>query len=453
MSKRGHRLLAACAVLVLMGAACAPNDSEGGGDDESTTTEATVVGDITTTGDFGDLGTLCKDGPGVEINADENGGDTVKIAVGTDRKSVIRPNLNAILWDTSVAFSEWCNAQGGLNGTKIELVDMDGNVVDVDKAMTLGCSEAFAMVGGGFAQDQLELPKFTACNMVDISGFAVSAEKSTDPRTVQPLPNPPTKRPVAWFEDLVALDDTAFEKTSVVFGDLPSIEQNKDQIKAAAADIEGFGFVDDVVYSAINDNDWPQVAQKAVSTGATAMSFVGEVENFARFLSALRTAGFDGPVFADVNQYDPALIDAAGPDADGVYLRTAFTPFNESDSNPATKQMLDMFAAYSPDAEPSGLAVNSFTSWLLFATAFNECADSAPVTRDCILDTAKGITSWTGGGLHAESNPGEGLPAACSALVTVENGAFVRAYPELGSDADNGDGYSCADPGYVTIDG
>lgn len=239
----------------------------------------------------------------------------------------------------------------------------------------------------------------------------------------------------------------------MVFGDLPSIRDNKDQTKLSAAEFDGWGFVDDVSYNAVADNDWTQIAQKVASSKATAVGFVGEVENFGKFLPALRIADFDGPVFADINQYDPALIEAAGVDAEGVYLRSAFRPLDEADVHEPTAQFKAIFEKYAPGEAISGLAFNAFSAWLLFAKSFNECAESAPVTRDCIYEKAKAVTEWTGGGFHAQANPGENLPSGCSIVVTVKDGEFTRAYPEIDSADDDGDGFSCGDPGYVTIEG
>lgn len=202
MLLRNRRIAAACAALLVLGAACAPDDDGSAeSDDEQTETSETETdssSDLTATGEFGDLGVLCQDGDGVEINPEENGGDVLKIAVANDRVSDVRTNLNAILWHTATAFAGWCNEQGGLMGTKIELVDTDGHVVKVVDGMQKACDEAFAMVGGGYAQDQLEFPLFHECKMVDIAGFAVSPEKSDADYTVQPVPNPPlrTHQPV-----------------------------------------------------------------------------------------------------------------------------------------------------------------------------------------------------------------------------------------------------------------
>jgi hypothetical protein len=38
------------------------------------------------------------------------------------------------------------------------------------------------------------------------------------------------------------------------------------------------------------------------------------------------------------------------------------------------------------------------------------------VTRKCVYDNARSVEDWTGGGLHAPSNPAEGLPPECATI-------------------------------------
>ena len=42
------------------------------------------------------------------------------------------------------------------------------------------------------------------------------------------------------------------------------------------------------------------------------------------------------------------------------------------------------------------LALQSFSAWLLFATSAKECG--ADLSRKCLYEKAKAVTSWTAGG-------------------------------------------------------
>ena len=92
--------------------------------------------------------------------------------------------------------------------------------------------------------------------------------------------------------------------------------------------------------------------------------------------------------------------------------------------------------------------MQSFSAWLLFATAANTCGESndGVLTRECVLGAAADVDEWTGGGLHAPTDPGPqgGSAPECGMLIAVaEDGSFERYHPEIGSSEDALDGFSC----------
>lgn len=108
---------------------------------------------------FGDLAKVCGEG-NFKIKADEAGKGTDKLylAVANDRSAQIKPGLNKVLYDASVAFAGWCN-NGGVGGLPIKIIDMDAGLFNVEPAMTTACKDAFAMVGGGLVRDSLEFSR------------------------------------------------------------------------------------------------------------------------------------------------------------------------------------------------------------------------------------------------------------------------------------------------------
>ena len=55
---------------------------------------------------------------------------------------------------------------------------------------------------------------------------------------------------------------------------------------------------------------------------------------------------------------------------------------------------------------------------------------SADETGECVLDELSQITSWDGGGLHAETDPGGNMPPECFMLLTLNGEIWEQAYPE-----------------------
>jgi hypothetical protein len=129
-------------------------------------------------------------------------------------------------------------------------------------------------------------------------------------------------------------------------------------------------------------------------------------------------------------------------------MDSVFAPFFQADENPATQQYLDLFEQYLPDGKAEALlALQSWSAWLLFAESAKACG--ADLTRRCLYDEASSVDSWTGGGLHAETNPKEAKPSGCTSLLEASPDGF--AVPD---DFERTDGLFGCDEGYVaTLEG
>lgn len=450
------RAVAAMAVAALLATACGaqgadeldpkedssttavPGSTDGGGADEGASND----------GKFGSLESPCGDG-NATIKAEDAGlgADKLRIGVANNREG-LKPGLLKELWDASSAFVEWCNAQGGIGGIELEAVDLVTDVMNVEDGMAKACSDVFAMVGGGYAMDHLLFSgkpdsDFHECGMIAFPGFAVSTDFSEASDQIQVLPNPAHQKPYGSYMQLKDLYPDLIENFGSAYGELASIEQNKDQVIGQAKEVEGYGNFTAISYPVINA-DFSVITQQIRSANIQLLSFVGEYVNFAALGQSLRDQGWEGVLTADANQYDNRLIESQGPAAvEGVAVRIATHPFEEADKWPATKQLMEILDQYTPDWEHAGLTVQSFSANLLFATAAKACADQGEISRVCVLQEGQKIDSWTGGGLHAEGNPAANEPAKCAMLVTVKDGKFTRLHPEIGSEMDTKDGFYC----------
>ena len=251
--------------LALVAAACGASGDEPA-DPEATTTTAADESARGADAAFGDLDELC--GPGdfsvAEDEAGARGGDQLRVGVATDRASTVRPGLNKEMWDASIAFVDWCNEQGGVGGLQIDPIELSGSLFDVEAAMTTACAEVFAMVGGGFAQDNLEFSgkdgsDFHRCGMIDVPAYAVSPEKADSNGQVQPVPNPGTTMANTWIRDFVELFPEAGEKAVVVYGELPALEQIKDSYVTMLDELE-IPLAGTFPYQVIGVSDWTPLA-------------------------------------------------------------------------------------------------------------------------------------------------------------------------------------------------
>ena len=446
-------LLAATA---LIAGACG---ASGGGSDESgaksTTTEANGT---STSTKWGDLDSPCGSGDFKVAQGEGSATDKLIIGVPNDRGAEIRPGLNKELWDASVAFTDWCNAQGGIGGLKVENLDLDAQLFQVEAAMAKACNTAFSFVGGAFTQDNLSFTgkdgsDFHKCGLIDIPAFAVSVEKSMSNGQVQPIPNPANKKSEQWIMDFKKLYPKESAKNVVVVGSLPSMEVVHIQYDAAVQAVGGIQQLSPITYPITGMADWTPMARSVIDSGATSLYWIGEPGNLATLMSKLKEQGWKGVALNETNVYDQVLFSQGEAAVDGSVIRLALHPFEEANKWPAIKQYQDNLKKYVPDGKEAALGLQSTSAWLLFATAAKACgeANKGVISRDCVLQKAAATKDWTAGGTHVPTNPGSGEPPECGMLMVVKGDGFTRLWPEIGGEDDDQDGFHCPKDSIATV--
>lgn len=446
-------------VLAVLASACGASggskgESEGGG-------SSTTAKGASSTSKWGDLPTPCGKGD-FKVKADEagTGADKLYLGVANDRGADIRPGLNKELWDASQAFSDWCNAQGGIGGLQIQLVDLDAKLFQVEAAMSTACTGVFAMVGGAFTQDQMEFSgkdgsDFHKCKLIDIPAFAVSVEKGLSNGQVQPIPNPQNKEPEQWIMDFKKLYPKESAKNISVVGDLPSLETVHQQFNAAVKSVGGIEQLPSLSYPVTGMSDWTPLAQKIIDSGATSLYWVGEPSNAANLMAKLKEQGWKGVALNETNIYDPIYFSAGPAAVEGSVIRLAVHPLEEADKWPAIEQYQENLKHYVPDGKQAALGLQSTSAWLLFATAAKACGEKngGTIDRTCVLQQAAAQKDWTGGGTHVPTTPGHTTPPECGMLMVVKDGKFERLYPKVGGQNDDGDGFHCPPDSIATVPG
>lgn len=438
----------------------APTDTEA----PAPSTEAPVA--VT----FGDVESPCGPAPeGVTPSvADGEGGgatDVIRIAAASDKGNVAVPGLNAELYDATAAFAGWCNEQGGIAGLPIEVIDADAKLFEVPAQMENVCSNAFAMVGGGWAFDDQEFPRFHECDMIDFAGFTVSAAKSSSDNLVSAMPNPSNRKDAGWFKWATSVYPDAMAHFATVFSDITTAQVVEQQYIEAADIVGGVTTVERITYNSLGETSWVPIAQKLKGSGVRALAFVGVPEVLALLTKAMDEIGYRPDlIMADAGFYADVLIERGGSSVDGVVVRTAYALLEEADRVKAVRDYVDMVNTYVEDGKISGLGMQAASANLLFAVSARDCivADGV-LTRACAVEAAKKYTTWTGGGLHAPSQAGLGIPSPCYQMITVKDGAFTRLYPPLEpTDADRAivdtvditaDGWACDESTLVELVG
>ena len=423
---RARWLVVMVAVLALLASACGRSGDEeetGGGDEGSSTTEAASGGGA---GDFGDLTGVCSDGDASGATAQGVTDDEIAVGTFSDPGFSGRPGLNQELFDAAEVFAAWCNDAGGINGRQVVVHERDSALTEVRSRMAESCREDFFLVGGGAVFDNEGVEDRLNCLLPDIAGYVVTSEAKGADLLVQPVPNAVDAVNVGaqlYVKD--RFPDT-LDKVGYLTGNLPTTVTVSDQNKEAAEDL-GFKTVYEAQYNAAGESSWAPFAEALRSNDVKGLQWTGEPENLAKLLQAVSDLGYELDwVATAANHLDEKLTDQGGSAVRNVFIAGSVVPYFQADDNEATKQYQDLFDKYKPDGKKNAyLGYQAFSAWLLFAQSVKECG--ADVTRKCVFEKASAVEDWTGGGLHAPTNPGDDRPAPCITVTEATPDGFQVA--------------------------
>ena len=440
-----RRGLVVAVVAVLLAAGC----SSRGEDDSSSSagdTQPTETSAAPAAGGFGDLEAVCgpREGGGETPSGDaaETQGitdDSITVGTIADPGFSGRPGLNQEIFDAGTAFVEWCNAAGGINGRQIELNLHDARLTEYTTAANEACASDFAVVGDGAVQDNLWATTGHDCGLIDLPAFSVTNAKNgnagddlVDKGVVQAVPSAADRIQVGPYLQVAEDFPDAISRTGIMYADLDTLIEQKDKNQDALEQL-GFTIVSETSYNVLGEANWAPLAQSLAEDDVQVLNFIGEPENLSQLLQSAAEIDYHPEVVIEsTNFYDQAFLDSAGAAAEGVLVQSSFTPFEEAGDNPATQQYLDIVEAV--DGKVALLGAQSVSAWLLFATSVKACDLDDDLTRSCVLQHAAETTEWTGGGLHAPTDPSSNSPTECFLLLQVQDGAFVRYHPEEGFD-------------------
>jgi ABC-type branched-subunit amino acid transport system substrate-binding protein len=464
-------LLALVACGALLAAACGSRVDE----EEARTAQDGQVGDVaagpggtapldgsdptTPTGPaFGDLPSPCGQGDASGETDQGVTDETIKLGVIADPGAIV-PGLNQELHDGMVAFAGWCNELGGINGREVELVLLDAKLGQYRERVLEACEEVFALVGGGGAFDYLGAQEAVDCDMLEVAGFTVSPEKwdigSDSGLMYSPLPNPTDGYKVGAAEWIAEAYPEVIDLAANTIGNAPVVDVQGARHMAAYEQV-GYEFI----YEATTPlggtvSDYSQYVVAMRDEGVEYFTFTSTWEELVNFQSAMRQQDWK-PTVTDLeaNFYNADYAANGGEAAQGTFVRIAIAPFEEADEHPATQQYLDAMDQYAPDGKVATLGVHAFSAGLLFAVAAQ--AVGSDLTRETVAEQLDGIHSWTGGGLHGESDVGARLPGPCFIVMEISGTEFVRRYPQPEDEAYEqegvNEGFACPEDGFVEVD-
>jgi ABC-type branched-subunit amino acid transport system substrate-binding protein len=342
----------ATVVALLTFAACTRSDDEAG-----TASEETVAGDGSTTtteaaagSTFGDLENLCGPAPEGETLTESDTGvtaESIQVSAFSDVGFAGRPGLNQELFDSSTAFTEWCNEAGGINGRQIDLQLRDAALTAFQQRVIEACDEGdFMMVGGGAAFDDTGQSERLACELPNLAAYVVSPESVSADLTYVPVANPGPE--TILFGDLKYLGEEfpeATERIALLAGSIPATRILAQKIEEAITAL-GWEVVYEDQYNPAGEATWRPFIEGMRARGARGVIYVGEPVGFGQVISAAADAGYEPDFFrTDGNGYDPSLQNQASSALRSAYVPSVFHPFLDPDQaaeNPATQQYRDL---------------------------------------------------------------------------------------------------------------
>ena len=416
-------VVALVAVLSIFAAACGGGRSDSSDGSTNTTAKSTATS-------FGTLDSPC--GTGDAKGATQQGvtDTSITIGYGDDAGYAGAPGLNKEMSDAMKAMIKWCNDQGGINGRQITGKYYDAAIMEANNRMTEACTQVFMLVGQGFSLDSVQEQTRLGCKMASVPTYTVSPAFANGALMVQAAPNPVDKTPLSAAYQLTELFPEAVKKAAIFTANYAATKDTTDKAKLTFP-AAGWNFLDcEQVYNIGGESNWTPFVQRLKDCGAEIVYFSGSPNpNFQNVLDAAKRIDYSPKWFSESNFYDEpfAKWNTAGL-GDNVFVRLIYYPFEQASDYPATKQYLDLMKA--SGGKIGLLGTQATSSFLLWATAAQACGST--LTTDCVLGKLKQTTEWDGGGLHANTNPGENTPSDCGLLVQLKGTSFVQAAPKSG---------------------
>jgi ABC-type branched-subunit amino acid transport system substrate-binding protein len=432
--------------------------SSGNAGNAPVNTGTAAPGGSTDANTFGTLPNPCGPNEAGGTNGDSDKGVTADEIVVTTIADPggAKPGLDQGMLDSMVAFGDWCNSFGGINGRKLKVVTRDAKIFEYGARVAEACDDSFALVGGLGVLDSVGAQPAIDCGLVNVPGAAVSAEQTMADRTYQPLPNPINSLQVGSGKWIASKFPDAPPKAANVYSSVPAVEiQSQRQVEAYTQ--IGYNFVVHEPAN-VNETNWGPIVVKLKDADAKYLSATSSFEELVPLLKEMGNQGFAPEVIElETNFYNnkfPEQAKEASANIDNTYVRLTTWPFEEAAERPAMQSYLDILGKYVPAGVPEQLGVQSFSAGLLFATAAKAAGND--LTRDNLLTQLKNIHEWDGGGLHGVSDPGNNKPATCFVAMKVSYEGFTRQYPLPDADKavyDAGNGMACPTDATVQLTG
>jgi hypothetical protein len=394
------RTIAALAALALLAAGCSRSGSSSSVSGGSTTSQASTA--ATAPGGFGSLKNVCHSGSATGAPDQGVTATQVKVGVMTDVGFTKDPQLI----NAANVFTSWCNAAGGIDGRKLVADIHDTGMLNVVQAVTGACGADFVLAGGSAALDGLAVKQRVSCLLPDFDAQVVMPQNDNSALQIYPITFGHSYSPYAgYYSWLLKTYPDSKSSVGIVWGQSP-ITQIDSVTAGETLKAEGATNVYNDVFPVTGASDWTPYAEFIKSHSIKGITFYGTPQELAALETVLTNMNYKLDwIDANTNAYGPAFIQLAGKSLSFQHNYAdlpAVYPLEKASSNPATQQVINMYAKYAPGQPITLQALQAFSAWLIFAASAETCGSN--LTRACVYEAALKQTAWTGGGLTAAVN-------------------------------------------------
>jgi len=409
------------AALAVLAAACGggrSNSSDNSGGGGSSNNKGTS---------FGTMASPCGKGDAKGATAQGVTDTQITIGYGDDAGYASAPGLNKEMSDAMKAMIKWCNDQGGINGRTVVGKYYDAAILNVNNVMTESCGQVFMLVGQGWSLDSAQEKTRVACGMPSVPTYTVSPQFANGPLMYQPAPNPGdfmNASPVFTFAQKFP---TQVKKTATFYANYAATIDSTEKFVSAGKQA-GWEYLNcDQVYNIGGEANWTPFLQRLKDCGAEVVYFSGSPNpNFQNVLDAAKTINYNPMWYMEANFYDTNFAKwNTNGNADNVYVRMTYYPFEQADKVPAVKQYLEIVKANG--GSTSLLGMQATAAFLLWAQAAQSCGST--LSRDCMMSTLAKVTTYDAGGLMSSTNPGANMPGDCGLVLKMKGSIYEQVIP------------------------
>jgi ABC-type branched-subunit amino acid transport system substrate-binding protein len=428
-----RRSLYVVAVLLLLVAAACGGRTDG--DDDS----ASDTGDDDSSDTSSDQEQAVDNGGATDVGVT---GDEIRIGVIADLTGVV-PGLFKAAPEAVKAFAAKVNSEGGIRGRQIVVEEFDTGTNDNGNRLAYedACDEVFASVGSESAFDTGGFEAVRDCGFPHLAGFVTDAQvqdlEFVFPRASDDYTGVGAAR---WYAEEFP---EAVENAGYFFVNAP-VSENSARRTMEARRTVGWEYIYEQPVGALESNYTPHVLEMK-RQGVRAFSIVSDYNNVVRLQKALREQNYSVDIAdASSQAYQRNYLEAAGPAAEGAYVAITHIPFEDAGSVPALQEYLDWLEKTSPDAEPSSNGLAAWTRAMLFAEVAE--AVGPELTREKLLAELEAWGEWDADGLLPPDDISDPVPAtSCFVMMQVQDGGFVRVFPDEGFHCSPDDVYKYPD--------